>query len=201
MKLYSHPFSQHSRRVRMLCDELKLRPEIENVSLESGEHRSAEFLEKNPTGRVPVLEDDSMVLPESHAIMKYLASKYGGERFYAQDNTTRAQIDMWLDWNHTKLNPPVQTLVIQSMSKDGDPAQIEAAAHQSTDALEILERAMPIESGPDGSPTLADLSLVSTIALFEMVGQSLQGFPKVAKWYADIKARPSFANTAPTMDQ
>ncbi len=115
MKLHAHPLSQHSRRVLMLCHELGIIPEIVPVSLENGEHKSETFLRLNPNGQVPVLVAGDVVLSESHAIMKFLVSTAPDTGFYPTENRERANVDMWLDWNHTKLNPPVQTAVMQTL--------------------------------------------------------------------------------------
>ena len=42
----------------------------------SGETRSADFLAKNPNGKIPTLEEDGFVLWELPAILKYLAAKH-----------------------------------------------------------------------------------------------------------------------------
>ncbi len=56
---------------------------------------------------------------------------------------------------------------------------------------------LPSKAGIGGSPTLADLSVASTLALFELSGGDLSGYPKCAAWYASMKVRPSFQMTAP----
>lgn len=42
-----------------------------------GQHKSPEYLKMQPFGKIPVLEDDGLLIYESRAIAKYLASKYG----------------------------------------------------------------------------------------------------------------------------
>lgn len=199
MKLYSHPFSQHARRVRMLCEELNIALDIRNMSLETGAHKSEDFLALNPTGRVPVLDDDGFVLSESHAIMKYVVAKSGTYEFYPIDVKKRAEVDMWLDWNHTKLNPPVQSLIIQVMfmGENADQALVGKSRSEASDALAILETALAAGSSIGGTLTLADLSLASTVALYEMAEGNLSALPSLKAWLDTIKARPGFAGTAP----
>lgn len=74
MKLYDHPQSGNAAKARIVAAYLGLELEIVVVDLFKGEQRNPEFLAKNPDGRIPVLElDDGTCLPESNAIIYYLA--------------------------------------------------------------------------------------------------------------------------------
>ena len=44
-----------------------------------GQHKSEEFRELQPFGKIPALEDDGYFIYESRAIIKYLAKKYAGQ--------------------------------------------------------------------------------------------------------------------------
>lgn len=201
MKLYMHPFSQHCRRVLMLCQELALDVECALVALDRGEHKTENYLRLSRTGRIPLLVDGDFRLAESHAIMRYLVSQAGKQAFYPIEAKARAHVDMWLDWNHTQLNPPIQTVAIQRiiMKDKADQALIAAAQQQAGEALDTLERALSSGDSIGGAVTLADFSLASTIALYEMVGGSASSHRAVSKWLDGIKRRPSFQRTAPAM--
>ena len=85
MRLYYHPLSSNSRRVVVTAIHLGVELEFVVVDLVAGEHRSAEYLRRNPNGKVPLLDDDGFLLWESHAIMQYLADRSGGQAIYPQD--------------------------------------------------------------------------------------------------------------------
>ncbi len=198
MKLYTHPFSQHCRRVLMLCGELGVEPELALVSLETGEHKSAEFLKLNPAGQVPVLENEGLVLPESHAIMKYLAARHGAGEWYPAEPAARADVDRWLDWTHTQLNPPIQAIAIHARMGGADSeAGVARSGEKAIEALDILETGLGSKNGIGGTPTLADLAVASTLALYQMCGGELERFPGIAAWFEKFKQRPSFLQTAP----
>jgi glutathione S-transferase len=63
-----------------------------------GETRSAEYLAKNPNGRIPTLEEDGFVLWESPAILKYLAAKRPDRALCGADAKTAALVDQWIRW-------------------------------------------------------------------------------------------------------
>jgi glutathione S-transferase len=76
MKLYGTPLSGHTHRVRLFLSLLKLPYEFVQIDMKAGQNRSPEHLARSPFGEVPVLEDGDVVLPDSTAILVYLASKY-----------------------------------------------------------------------------------------------------------------------------
>lgn len=201
MKLYMHPFSQHCRRVLMLCHELDLKVDCIVVALDRGEHKTEDFVRLGRTGLIPVLVDGDFRLAESHAIMKYLSAVSGDRAFYPADARARAHIEMWLDWNHTRLNPPVQTIAIQQLiMKDKADQSIVATAHgQAREAIESLDRALRSRESIGSATTLADFSIASTLALYELVGGSASPYSSVSAWFEEIKRRPSFRETAPRM--
>lgn len=73
MKLYSFPSAPNPRRVLIFAAEKGIDLEVVNVDLMSGEIKRPEFLEKNPSGKIPVLElDDGTCISETVAISRYL---------------------------------------------------------------------------------------------------------------------------------
>ena len=79
MKLYGFGPTRSLRALWSLR-ELGTDFEFVPVNLVAGEHRHPEFLALNPAGKVPVLVDGDTVIPESAAIILYLAEKYPEDR-------------------------------------------------------------------------------------------------------------------------
>lgn len=77
MKLYHAPLSR-SVRIVWLLEELGLPYELVSAPLEPTVPRP--FAQKTPTGKVPTLEDDGVVMFESGAILEYVLEKYGEGR-------------------------------------------------------------------------------------------------------------------------
>jgi glutathione S-transferase len=69
MQLYHFP-SPNPQKVTFALKELGLDCELVPVDLAKGEQRQPAFLAKNPFGRVPILVDGDLTLPESHAILE-----------------------------------------------------------------------------------------------------------------------------------
>ncbi|RYE73952.1 MAG: glutathione S-transferase family protein, partial [Myxococcales bacterium] len=82
MKLFVHPLSGNSRRTLLVVEHLELPVERVVVDLPKGEQRAEAHLQRNPNGRVPVLEDGDLTLWESRAIMQYLCEVTPGQTLY-----------------------------------------------------------------------------------------------------------------------
>src|SRR5262245_43095915 len=93
MRLYSVAYSGNSYKVRLLLSHLKIPCEIVEVDILKGASRTAEFLEINPNGRTPVLDDNGFVIAESNAILAYLSR---GTKYLAEDKKKFGLILQWM---------------------------------------------------------------------------------------------------------
>lgn len=93
--LHDNPISSNALKVRVLLAEVGLAYERRTVAL--SRPRPAAFLALNPVGGIPTLEDDDLVVSESHAILRYLAGRAGRDDLYPADIRERAAIDEFLD--------------------------------------------------------------------------------------------------------
>ena len=63
------------------------------VNLKTGEHRSDEYLAKNPQGLVPMLEfSDGTRLTQTLAILDYMDGQFEGPKLLPRDPVERAQV-------------------------------------------------------------------------------------------------------------
>jgi glutathione S-transferase len=80
----------------MFIDEKGIDMPIVDLDLPSGEHKSPEYLEKNPRGQVPTLElDDGTTISESIVICRYLDEVTDAPRLFGEHASDRARISMW----------------------------------------------------------------------------------------------------------
>ncbi|MGE5783583.1 MAG: glutathione S-transferase family protein [Myxococcales bacterium] len=73
--LYYHPYSRAANVVWML-EELQRPYELRYVDIMAGVQKESALLALNPMGKIPVLQDDEVVVTESAAIGIYLADRY-----------------------------------------------------------------------------------------------------------------------------
>jgi glutathione S-transferase len=96
MKLYNHALAPNPRRVRIFGAEKGIDLTLQDVDILAGQSRTPEFLAKNPSGGVPVLEfDDGSCLAESIAICRYLEGLHPEPNLFGRDLGEQAQIEMW----------------------------------------------------------------------------------------------------------
>src|SRR5579859_1321782 len=106
MKLYGFSATRSLRALWGLR-ELGLDFDYVPVDLTKGEHKTPDFLKINPAGKVPVLVDGDLVLPESAAIILYLAEKYPEKGLLPRDLKDRAEMYRWIMFSVTELEQPL----------------------------------------------------------------------------------------------
>jgi len=96
VKLYSHPVQPNAARVLMFLDEKGLDLPVVDLNMLEGEHKSPEYVKKNPSGQVPTLElDDGSCLTESIVICRYLDQLFGKPYLFGDEPKTQAFVSMW----------------------------------------------------------------------------------------------------------
>jgi glutathione S-transferase len=97
IRLYRHPLSGHAHRAELFLSILGLPFERIDVDLAKAEQKSPDFLARNPFGQVPVIEDGDVTLPESNAILVYLANRYDPTgRWHPREARAAAEVQRWL---------------------------------------------------------------------------------------------------------
>ena len=104
-KVWGRRSSFNAQKVLWLIGELGLAHEQIPAGGSFGRLDEPAFRAMNPHGRVPVLEDGDAVIWESHTILRYLAARYGREKFWLDDPAARARVEGWMDWSQTALQP------------------------------------------------------------------------------------------------
>lgn len=97
MKIYDVENFPNPLRVRIALAEKKAIDNVEfiPVDLLNGEHRNADFLAKNPSGAVPILElNDGTYISECTAIIEYIDTKFSGISLTGTQAKERAVISM-----------------------------------------------------------------------------------------------------------
>ena len=98
MKYYDYRSAPSPRKVRLFIAEKGLEIPTQQVDLRSREQFRPDFLAKNPSGGVPLLElDDGTCLSESLAICHYLEQRHPQPNLMGLDAREQALVLMWND--------------------------------------------------------------------------------------------------------
>jgi glutathione S-transferase len=188
--LYGMNLSGHCHRVELLLRMLNLPFRYETVS--PADRNSPRFLALNPLAQIPVLTDGDLVLPDSNAILVYLASRYDGARtWYPADPVIATRIQRWLSVAAGEVRfGPAMARVIRVFSRPGDLA---AAQQIAARVLAFMDAHLADRSFlAHDTPTIADLACYSYIAHAPEGGISLEPHAHIRAWLTRIEALPGF---------
>ena len=191
MKLYDLEVSGNCYKVRLFLSLLNVSYQLVRVDYMAGEHKSPEFLQLNPFGQLPVLEDNDLTLRDSQAILVYLAKKHGGEAWLSNDPGEMAQITQWLSTAANEIaRGPNDARLNQ---KFGINLNLEAAQQKAESILNIIEQHLKQHQWLAlDRPTIADLACFPYIALAPEGGVMLDKYPAINQWCDRIKKLPGF---------
>lgn len=102
--------SPNVTKVLWTLDELELAYERIDAGGAFGLTGDPEYLAMNPNGRIPVCRDGDVVIWESNAIVRYLASRYGKGLLWHENAGRRSLDDRWMDWASLTFYQPVLAL-------------------------------------------------------------------------------------------
>jgi glutathione S-transferase len=191
LRLYEFRLSGHSHRARLGLSLLGLPFERIEIDLTKGAHKTPAFLEKNPLGQVPVLEDGDFVLADSTAILVYLAARYDEtDRWLPRDPQQRGRVQRWLSIAAGEVaNGPSAARRARVFGRSTDE-KAEAAA---TRLFAMMETHLEGRSFlVDPNATLADVAMYTYTAVAPEGGVSLEPYPNIRAWLARIEGLPGF---------
>ncbi|MGV2288100.1 glutathione S-transferase family protein [Trinickia sp. YCB016] len=192
MKLYGFAGTR-SQRALWGLKEVDADFEFVSVNLLEGEHKRPEFLRLNPAGKVPVLVDGDLIIPESAAIVLYLADKYPEKTLLPVDLDERAQAYRWTMFAVTELEQPLWRITRHTFLYPPDkrlPADIELARDDFMAMAAILEKHLEAREFIVGDRlTVADCVtayLIDWANEFHMI----DAFPRLQAYLERLYARP-----------
>jgi glutathione S-transferase len=176
--LYDAPRCPYCARTRIVLAEKGVEYETVEIDLTD---RPAWLYEKNPLGKVPVLEDDGFVLPESAVINEYLEERYPEPALLPADPADRALVRLLIFRFDENLGDAYYAL------RRGDENGAERLAHCLGRLEQYLQR------GPRPY-TLADIAYLPwVVRARDMLGVDLSPYPALSGWLAELSARPAVA--------
>ena len=179
--LYDADRCPYCARVRIVLAEKDVEYETVVIDLDD---RPAWIYEKNPTGRVPVLEEDVFILPESAVINEYLNERYPEPPLLPADPAARALVRV-LIFRFDDLSKPYYAL---RRGEDGARPRLDAELAK----LDRLLETQPFLTGSEFG--LADVAYVPWILRArERMDVDLHPFPALSEWVERLSERPSVA--------
>lgn len=163
LEIWGRQTSSNVQALMWCVGELGLEYQRHDVGHIYGGTDSEAFVQMNPNRTVPVVRDGTdPALWETGAILRYLANAYGGDVFWPEDASRRAQVDKWAEWSKINIalqfTGPVFRRVVRTPEHQRDPVAIRAAVQTLEASLLIAERQFQDNAWLCGEDfTLADI--------------------------------------------
>jgi glutathione S-transferase len=195
MKLYQSFLSNFATRNRIAIYEKGLK--VDFVDPPGGAH-SPEFQKINSLEKIPCLDADGVIIPESEIINEYFEEKYPEKPLMPKAPEARAKVRLFSRFHDLYLEPPLRALFGHMNPKTRDDKVVNEKLTEVNKRLDELEKMLGETGFAAGADfTLADCSIAPTIffcnALLPMFGAkpALEGRPKIAAWWAHVQTRSS----------
>lgn len=192
MKLYHFPLSGHAHRAALFLSLASVPHELINVDLAAGAHKHPEFLALNSFGEVPVLDDNGIIIPDSIAILVYVARKSTARHWLPTDPVEEAQVQRWLSVAAGKIAyGACAARLVTVFNAPFNANEVIARAHAT---LAVMEQTLTAHHwiAATAQPTIADVALYSYVARAPEGNVDLSGYPKVQSWLRQIENLPGF---------
>ncbi len=193
--LYSMQRSGNSYKVRLALAQLGIAYRLVEIDILKGESRTPEFLAKNPSGQVPLLEvAPGRYIAESNAILWHLAS---GSLLRPQDRIDRAAALQWMFFEQHSLEPNIGAAYFWLALVKGGRALHEHALEdwmeQGYRALGVMEKHLTQHRYFVADRyTVADIALYAYTHVAHRCDFDLGGFPAIGAWLDRVAAEPGY---------
>jgi len=206
MKIYDWPAGPYPARVRIAVAEkhLQARVQFQTINLFKGEHKRPEFLIKNYSGTLPVLElADGTFIAECTAITEYLDALDGAPSLTGTTPREKGLIHMMSKRAELELLDAISVYFHHATPGLGPDVEIYQNAdwglRQRDRALrgmhyfDAILRRQPFVAGETFS--MADITLIGGLIFAELLKlEAPQGCGTLQAWYARMQERASVKN-------
>jgi GST-like protein len=185
----------NGRKISIALEELGLPYEVRRVNLQAEEQLRPEFIALNPNHKIPVLEDDGLMVWESGAILLHLGETRDPEgRILPKDPRQRLAAIQYAFFQTGGIGPNLGRLGA-ALRKPGEKNQemIEIFRSEVARLLGVLERILA-----DGRPYLAGPYSIGDImhypwlkVLLDLGAKEITEQKRVVEWLQRIGARPA----------
>jgi glutathione S-transferase len=193
LRLHDYLPSANGYKIRLLLHQLERPYELVPVDIFSGESRTEEFLQKNPDGRVPMLElEPGRFLAESNAILVHLAE---GTPLFPDDRFERSQVLQWLFFEQNGVEPNIGSARFWVLTgrAAGRAEALRLKMEQGYSGLAALERHLKTRTFLVAERyTIADIALYAYTHVAPEGGFDLERFPAVRAWLRRVEAQPRY---------
>ena len=183
--------------------ELGVPVDFHAVDVKTGQHKSEEFLKRQPFGKVPAAEVDGTQFYESRAIARVIArSTPAGEAIFPSSDLKRvALFEQWASLEVGTITPILEKVVMERVFKPlfrgvpGDEAAAKKSVEDGQQAFAVLDKQLASNEYVIGDFSLIDIYLATYFAHFVNTPEgkeTLEKYTNIAAWTKRLLARPAW---------
>jgi glutathione S-transferase len=198
MKLYGGSRSPFFRKCRVVLEEKGIPYEIERLTPVP---KTPELLAMHPMGKIPILRDGDIVVPDSSVICAYLERAHPAPALYPQDAADLAAALFFEEYSDTRMSEVIgginfETFVKpQILKQEGDPVRAAEFRARLPELYDYLESRLPADREwllPRFG--IADIAVGAQLQGLVFAGEEIDAarWPRTAAYRHAIEARPSF---------
>jgi glutathione S-transferase len=194
IQFHGDSISGNCYKLQLACSELGIEYEWHELDILAGDTRSDEFLALNPNGKVPLMVlADGRCLPESNAILSYLAAE---TELAGDDRYARANVLQWLFFEQYSHEPFIATsrFIVKYLGSPPErETELEAQQPGGYKALAVMEQQLQAQDFlANDKYSIADIALFAYTHVAHEGGFELTEFPSVRRWLRRVDSRPRF---------
>ena len=202
LRILGRKNSFNVRKVLWVCGELGIPFTREDWGRGFTPTSDPQFLALNPIGLIPCVIDDGIVLRESNAIVRYLASRHGGDTgkdaIYPKELVARCHVEQWMDWANYETSISLRGAFLGGMLNEppwNHPWFVETGRKQITKEVGQLEehftRIGPYVCGEHF--TLGDIPVGLVVnRWFALRFDDKPDYPAVARYFEKLPERAPY---------
>ncbi len=180
-------------KASIALEELALPYHVVPIDLRKGEQFQPEFLRISPNNKIPAIvdHDTGLTVFESGAILVYLAEKTG--KLLPASGPARYAVLEWVFFQVGSVGPMFgQAHHFQSYAPAKIPYAIDRYTNEAKRLFGVIDRRLGESKYLAGDEyTIADVMNVTWLLGADRMGIDTAAFPHVARWLAELKARPA----------
>lgn len=198
MRLYGDSRSPFFRKCRVVLEEKGLPYEIERLAPVP---KTPELLALHPMGKIPILRDGDVVVPDSSVICAYLERAHPTPPLYPPDAADLAAALFLEEYADTRMSEVIGGIAFETFVKPqilGQEPDLARAAEfraRLPEVFDYLESRLPADREwllPRFG--IADIAVGVQLQGFALIGEQIDAarWPRTASYRGAIDSRPSF---------
>jgi glutathione S-transferase len=197
MKIWGRANSINVMKVLWCADECGLKYDREDVGMAYGGNDQKWYLDMNPNGVVPTIDDGGRIIWESNSCVRYIAAKYAAGTLWPNDPGQRSEADRWMDWQLSTISEPMRQIfwgLVRTPAEKRDMAAIKKAAVDAGKLWARLDQKLEGRLYVAGQHlTMGDIPVGCFVHRWYALDVERPELRNVRAWYERLKARPAYA--------